>query len=95
MEIIRAEPTITLLRRRGIILRQQVVTSIHWSNKLYGSSILTRSDMCIMTGCKCEKEEHHKEMNRAEQIAHLESCMAEIIHRLECIKDELSGLRTH
>jgi len=47
-----------------------------------------------MTKCKCEKGEHHKEMNREEQIAHLESCMAETIHKLECIKDELKGLRT-
>ena len=45
-----------------------------------------------MTKCKCEKGEHHKEMNREERIAHLENCIADAIHKLECIKDELKSL---
>jgi hypothetical protein len=49
----------------------------------------------IITGSKCEKGEHHEVMNRDEQVIHLESGMAEIIHRLECIKDELNGMRSH
>lgn len=76
------------------ILHHQVVTSIRWSDKLYGSSKLALSDVFSMTKCKCERGEHHKEMNREQQIAHLESCMVETIHKLECIKDELRSLRT-
>lgn len=43
-----------------------------------------------MTKCKCEKGEHHKEMNKEEQVAHLESCLADIISKLECVKEELA-----
>jgi hypothetical protein len=46
-----------------------------------------------MTKCKCEKGEHHKEMNKEERIAHLEECIGDAIHKLECIRDELKGLR--
>ena len=76
------------------ILRHHVVTSIHWSNKLYGSPRQPLTDVFSMTKCKCEKGEHHKEMNREERIDHLESCMAEAIHKLECIKDELKSLKS-
>ncbi len=47
-----------------------------------------------MAKCKCEKGEHHIEMNREERIVHLENCMAETIHKLECIKDEIKILRS-
>lgn len=42
-----------------------------------------------MNKCKCEKGEHHKNMTNEERISHLEDCVAEIIHKLTCVKDEL------
>lgn len=47
-----------------------------------------------MTKCKCERGEHHKEMTTEERIEHLESCIADVIHKLECIKDEIVILKS-
>jgi hypothetical protein len=64
------------------------------SNKLYGLSKHVSSGVFTMTKCKCEKGEHHKEMNREERIDHLEDCIVQAIHKLECIKDELKILKS-
>ena len=45
-----------------------------------------------MNKCKCEKGDHHKTMTKAERIKHLEDCMASIIHKLDCVKQELGEL---
>lgn len=45
-----------------------------------------------MTKCKCEKGQHHDNMTREERIKHLEDCMGDIIHKLDCVKQELSEL---
>lgn len=46
-----------------------------------------------MTKCKCEKGEHHTNMTNEERINHLETCVSEIIHRLTCVKDELTDIK--
>jgi hypothetical protein len=33
-------------------------------------------------------------MNRDETISHLEKCIADVIHQLECIKSELVDIKT-
>ncbi|NWF95849.1 MAG: hypothetical protein HXY34_06870 [Candidatus Thorarchaeota archaeon] len=48
-----------------------------------------------MTKCRhgCDYGEHHKKLSRDERLSHLEECMADLIHQLQCIKDELAEIR--
>ena len=68
-------------------------TSLGSSEKLNLTlSSLHPREVYDMTKCKCEKGQHHDSMTREERIKHLEDCMAGIIHKLDCVKQELAGL---
>lgn len=75
------------------ILHTTEATSLGSSEKLnltLNSSYLR--EVYDMTKCKCEKGQHHDNMTQEERIKHLEDCMGDIIHKLDCVKQELSEL---
>jgi len=82
-----------LLFLLSFIYHTTEATSLRSSEKINPTlSSLHLREVYGMAKCKCEKGQHRDSMTREEKIKHLEDCMTDIVHKLDCVKQELAEL---